>query len=114
MIYMEKKIEAYYSKKELLFLTILFIVSFGVVLCTGILADRGSLTNLLMVAFIVSMSICGGIEGYTILKLSKVTSETLGKLIMLILIAFPVFIAGVLIFLPHYIYSIWANIREVR
>lgn len=55
MIYMEKKIEAYYSKKELLFLTILFIVSFGVVLCTG-----------------------------------------------------------VLIFLPHYIYSIWANIRDVR
>lgn len=67
-----------------------------------------------MVAITISMSICGGIEGYTILKLSKTTSETLKKFIILILISFPVFIAGVLIFLPHYIYSIWANIRDLR
>jgi len=79
--------------------------------CTGILAHRNSLVSILMVAITVSLSICGGIEGYTILKLSKTTSETLSKFIILILITIPVCIGGVLIFLPHYIYSIWANIR---
>lgn len=64
MKYIENKIEAYYSKIEILIITILFIVSFGFVMCVGILADRSSLGSLLMIALAVSISICGGIANF--------------------------------------------------
>ena len=114
MVYTNTKIEAYYNKIELIVLTIVFLVSFGAVLLIGILADRSSLISLLIIAFVVSMSICGGMEGYTILKILKTTSETFWKFIILILIAFPIFIGGILMFWPHYIYSIRANIKNLR
>lgn len=111
MMYNKESKVAYYSMKELIFLAILFIVSFGIAFYAGISADRGSLRGILIISFIIAMSICGGIETYKILKLSKTTSESIVGFYILFKIGFFAFIAGVLLFIPHYIYSIWANIR---